>query len=66
MLYYHVWDNYPYPHYNKRFYESNDVIASISKVTHYIVNTVAPNIENHYVPHAVNPDFFKPMPLEMI
>jgi len=66
MLYYHVWDNYPYPHYNKRFYESNDVIASISKVTHDIVNTVAPNVENHYIPHAVNPDFFKPMPLEMI
>jgi len=66
MVYYHVWDNYPYPHYNKRFYESTDVIASISKVTHDIVNTVAPNVENHYVPHAVNPDLFKPMPLEMI
>lgn len=66
MVYYHVWDNYPYPHFNKKFYESNDVIASISKVTHDIVNTVAPSVENHYVPHAVNPELFKPMPLEMI
>ena len=30
MVYYHVWDNYPYPKFNKKFYESNDVIATIS------------------------------------
>lgn len=60
MVYYHVWDNYPYPHYNKNFYESTDVIASISKVTHDIVNNVAPNIENHYMPHAVDTSIFSP------
>ena len=32
MVYYHVWDNYPYPDYNEPFYSSNDVIAAISKV----------------------------------
>ena len=42
MVYYHVWDNYPYPFYNKRFYESNDAIATISKLTSDIVQTVAP------------------------
>ena len=61
MVYYHVWDNYPYPMYNKDYYDSNDVIASISKVTHDIVNVVSPDIENHYVPHAVNSKFFKKM-----
>jgi len=60
MVYYHVWDNYPYPHFNKKFYESTDVIASISKVTHDIVSTVAPDVENHYLPHAVNSDIFVP------
>ena len=60
MVYYHVWDNYPYPMYNKKFYDSNDVIASISKVTHDIVNNVSPDVENHYVPHAVDSDIFKP------
>tara|TARA_R100001509_G_scaffold143224_1_gene98873 strand:+ start:3211 stop:4473 length:1263 start_codon:yes stop_codon:yes gene_type:complete len=61
MVYYHVWDNYPYPHYNKEFYDSTDVIASISKVTHDIVNTVAPEVENHYVPHAVDTNIFSPL-----
>ena len=61
MIYYHVWDNYPYPHYNKVNYESTDVIASISKVTHDIVNIVAPDVENHYVPHAVDTGVFHPV-----
>ena len=61
MVYYHVWDNYPYPSYNKNFYESTDVIASISKVTYDIVNNVSPNVENHYVPHAVDTSIFKPL-----
>jgi len=64
MVYYHVWDNYPYPVYNKRFYDSNDVIATISKVTSDIVRTVAPDVEEHYVPHAVNPQFFNKLPPE--
>ena len=62
MVYYHVWDNYPYPQFNQRFYESNDVIATISKVTSDIVQTVAPGVEEHYVPHAVDSNIFKPRP----
>jgi glycosyltransferase involved in cell wall biosynthesis len=62
MVYYHVWDNYPYPTYNKSFYESNDFIASISKVTQDIVETVAPDVKSLYVPHAVDSEFFKPLP----
>ena len=66
MVYYHVWDNYPYPNYNKNFYNSTDVIVSISKVTHDIVNHVTPEVENHYLPHAVRPDIFYKMPKEHI
>ena len=58
MVYYHVWDNYPYPVYNQRFYEANDVVATISKVTSDIVTTVAPDVEEHYVPHAVDSRIF--------
>ena len=60
MVYYHVWDNYPFPSYNKKYYDSTDVIASISKVTHDIVNNVSPDVENHYVPHAVDSKVFIP------
>ncbi len=60
MIYYHVWDNFPPPHFNADFYNSNDVVACISKVTHEIVRTVAPDVESHYVPHAVNSAYFHP------
>ena len=59
MVYYHVWDNYPPPKFNAKWYRSTDVIASISKVTYDIVNKVAPGVENHYIPHAVKGDIFK-------
>ena len=61
MVYYHVWDNYPYPTYNKPNYDSNDFIATISKVTDDIVKTVSPDVDRQYVPHAVNLDIFKPL-----
>ena len=60
MVYYHVWDNYPYPQFNKPFYLSNDHIACISKLTYDIVQTVTPEVDSSYIPHAVNPDIFKP------
>ena len=59
MVYYHVWDNYPYPDFNAPFYESNDMIACISKVTHDIVQTLCPDVDSAYVPHAVPNDVFK-------
>jgi len=59
MIYYHVWDNYPYPKFNRKFYLSNDKIVSISKITSDIVKTVAPEVDEEYLPHAVNTDIFK-------
>ncbi len=32
--------------FNKKFYDSNDVIVTISKVTDDIVKTVAPDVES--------------------
>jgi len=64
MVYYHVWDNYPYPNFNKVFYDSTDCIAAISKVTHDIVNTVSPEVESFHVPHAVDNKIFKPLDKE--
>ena len=60
MVYYHVWDNYPYPRFNRNYYLSNDHVACISKLTHDIVETVAPEVESSYLPHAVDGDIFKP------
>ena len=61
MVYHHVWDNFPAPYFNRDFYLSNDHIVTISKVTHEIVKTVAPEVSATYLPHSVNPDIFKPL-----
>jgi glycosyltransferase involved in cell wall biosynthesis len=61
MVYYHVWDNYPYPDFNKVWYNSCDHISCISKVTHDIVKTVAPETDSQYLPHAVDSKIFKPL-----
>mgnify|MGYP003110378491 FL=1 len=66
MVYYHVWDNRPYPHYNKGFYDSNDMIATISKVTDDVVKNVAPDVERIYLPHAVPSEIFKKLSEEEI
>ena len=58
MVYYHVWDNHPAPKYNKKFYDSNDYIACISKVTHDIVKETTTDVEAVYVPHAVDTNIF--------
>lgn len=62
MVYYHVWDNFPTPMFNRGFYLSNDHIATISKVTDQIVKEAAPEVDRTYVPHAVQSNIFKPLP----
>ena len=59
MVYYHVWDNYPYPTYNKIWYDSTDHVVTISKLTSDIVKTVSPKTDETYLPHAVPTDMFK-------
>ena len=66
MMYYHVWDNYPYPMFNKKYYDSTDVICTISKVTDDIVRTVSPEVKTVHIPHAVNTQIFKTLPEEEI
>ena len=66
MIYYHVWDNFPPPFFNQDSYNSNDIVATISKVTQKIVETVAPNVESIYVPHSVDTEIFKKLPVEEV
>ena len=66
MVYYHVWDNYPYPHFNEPSYSSNDIIVSISKLTDDIVRNVSKEVECVHIPHAVPSDTFKPFPTDVV
>lgn len=60
LLYYHVWDNYPVPEFNKAAYQSCDFVGCISKLTHDILCKLGMEENSGYIPHAVNPDVFKP------
>ena len=64
MVYYHVWDNYPAPLFNKTYYDSNDAIVTISKLTSDVVKQVSPDIPEIYIPHAVDDSIYKPLPEE--
>jgi len=58
MVYYHVWDNFPDPVFNDRYYRSTDEVVCISKVTHEILKNVTPDVSSRYHPHAVNSSAF--------
>lgn len=62
MLYYHVWDNYPYPMFNKPFYQSNDVIVTMSKISQDIVEKVTPEVKSLFIPLSVDLNLFKKIP----
>ncbi len=59
MVYYHVWDNFPVPYYNKPFYDSTDYVVSISRVTEEIVKECSPDNFGTHISHAVNSTFFR-------
>jgi len=65
IIYLNIWDNLPYPLYNRSYYDSCDALLAISKLT-YNINQVmlgdkAKNKVIEYVPHGVDENIFKPV-----
>ena len=68
ILFYHIWDDLPDPHYNRDYYESCDWLGCISKQTYGIVNrvgkidseTIKPleDWQVSYVPHGINSETY--------
>jgi glycosyltransferase involved in cell wall biosynthesis len=65
LIYLNIWDDLPYPMYNKPYYESCDGLLAISKQTENINRVVlgdkAKNKTIKYVPHGINEDQFYPI-----
>jgi glycosyltransferase involved in cell wall biosynthesis len=65
MIYLNIWDDLPYPMYNKSFYESCDALLAISKQTENINRAVLGKEANNkiikYVPHGINETVFYPI-----
>jgi glycosyltransferase involved in cell wall biosynthesis len=63
IAYNHLWDNYPWPEFNRVLYESTDLVNCINYPTYEMVHKRFPEKTN-YVPHAVPPNIFFPLPDE--
>lgn len=61
IAYNHLWDNPPWPEFNRVLYESTDLINCINWPTYEMVHQRFPEKTN-YIPHAVPKDLFFPMP----
>ena len=66
MIFYTIWDDLPYPMYNRNFYRSDDMLLCISKQTKNIVKNVLrdypkPDWAIQYVPHGIDEKKFYPI-----
>ena len=67
LMYYNIWDDLPFPHWNENAYESCDLLMAISKQTYNINKHVCqrkPRVEGvdlTYVQHGVDESIFKPL-----
>jgi len=61
IAYWHLWDNPPWPEFNRPLYESNDLINCINYPTYEMVKERFPEKTN-YIPHAVPQDLYHPLP----
>ena len=61
ILWWHVWDNEPYPQFNETLYQSTDLINCHSYMTYELIKDKFPEKVN-FVPHALPDNMFFPFP----
>ena len=61
IAWWHVWDNYPAPEFNRSMYEATDLINCHSYLTYEICKSMFPDKTN-FIPHAVPTEIFKQLP----
>jgi glycosyltransferase involved in cell wall biosynthesis len=57
IVWWHVWDNYPYPEFNNSFYEATDMINCHSHMTYGMLKDKFPEKTN-WIPHSLPTDLF--------
>lgn len=60
IVYWHVWDNDPYPTFNATWYESTDLINCLSYKTYEMVQPHFPDKTN-YIPHTFPKQIYYPL-----
>jgi glycosyltransferase involved in cell wall biosynthesis len=58
IVWWHVWDNYPYPQFNDWMYRATDAINCHSHMTYEMIKKVYPE-KTKFIPHTLPKDLFK-------
>jgi len=66
LAFYTIWDDLPYPMYNREFYRSDDMLLGISKqstniVKNVLINHPKPEWAVKYLPHGIDDKKFFPI-----
>jgi glycosyltransferase involved in cell wall biosynthesis len=61
IAWWHVWDNYPIPNFNDPYYQATDLINCHSFLTYEMLKEKFSDKVN-FIPHALPPDTFHPLP----
>ena len=63
IIWWHVWDNYPFPEFNSSFYEGTDTINCHSHMTYTMIKDHKRYAaKTNYIPHSIPDDLFFPIP----
>ena len=57
IVWWHVWDNYPYPEFNDNFYQATDAINCHSHMTYTMIKDRYPEKTN-FIPHSLPENLF--------
>ena len=60
IVWWHVWDNYPYPDFNDPFYEATDLLNCHSHMTYNMIKNKYPEKTN-WIPHSLPDNIFFPL-----
>lgn len=67
IVWWHVWDNYPYPRFNDLFYKATDKINCHSHMTYKMIKEESEHGDKtFFIPHALPDNLFKPISKELI
>jgi glycosyltransferase involved in cell wall biosynthesis len=64
IVWWHVWDNYPFPKFNDSLYKSTDLINCHSHMTYEMIKDHYPNKTN-FIPHSLPTQIYRPLSEEV-
>ena len=67
IVWWHVWDNYPYPKFNDMYYHATDKINCHSHLTYTMLKEEsAHGHKTSFIPHALPNELFKPLSPDLV